>query len=86
MLQAGLIIAGWDKVAGPSVWTIPMGGTLMQVCGADVVGGDYKLVWRPPCSPCGITKHPPWPSYAHFRHQASLTTPTPAQAVCDGFV
>ncbi len=31
MLQAGLIIAGWDKQNGGSVHTVPLGGTLLQV-------------------------------------------------------
>lgn len=31
MLSAGLIVAGWDDTAGPSVWAIPLGGTLIQV-------------------------------------------------------
>jgi 20S proteasome subunit beta 1 len=30
-LSAGLIVAGWDDTAGPSVWAIPLGGTLIQV-------------------------------------------------------
>lgn len=30
MLQAGMIVAGWDPVAGGSVWGIPLGGTLIQ--------------------------------------------------------
>ena len=30
MLQAGLIIAGWDKHNGGTVWGIPLGGTMMQ--------------------------------------------------------
>jgi len=28
-LQAGLIIAGWDKVNGGSVWGVPLGGTMI---------------------------------------------------------
>eukprot|EP00775_Hariotina_reticulata_P008716 gene8716-8897_t len=31
MLQAGLIIAGWDAHAGGSVYAIPLGGTLLKV-------------------------------------------------------
>lgn len=30
-LQAGLIVAGWDKHAGGQVWAIPLGGTLTNV-------------------------------------------------------
>lgn len=30
MLQAGLIVAGWDKHSGGSVWGIPLGGTILQ--------------------------------------------------------
>lgn len=30
MLQAGLIIAGWDKHEGGTVWGIPLGGTIMK--------------------------------------------------------
>jgi 20S proteasome subunit beta 1 len=29
MLQAGLIIAGWDKQSGGTVWGIPLGGTMV---------------------------------------------------------
>lgn len=30
MLQAGLIIAGWDPVEGGSVYAVPLGGTLIK--------------------------------------------------------
>ena len=30
MLQAGLIVAGWDAKNGGSVWGVPLGGTLVQ--------------------------------------------------------
>jgi 20S proteasome subunit beta 1 len=30
MLQAGLIVAGWDKYDGGSVYGIPLGGTLIS--------------------------------------------------------
>ena len=30
-LSAGMLVAGWDPVDGPSVYTIPMGGTLLKV-------------------------------------------------------
>lgn len=31
MLQAGLIVAGWDPLEGGSVYAIPLGGTLLKV-------------------------------------------------------
>ena len=31
MLQAGLIVAGWDKHEGGAVYAIPLGGTLIKV-------------------------------------------------------
>lgn len=31
MLQAGLIIAGWDEHSGGSVYAVPLGGTLLKV-------------------------------------------------------
>ena len=30
LLQAGLIIAGWDKHEGGSVYAVPLGGTLVK--------------------------------------------------------
>lgn len=30
MLQAGLIVAGWDSKEGGSVYAIPLGGTLVK--------------------------------------------------------
>lgn len=30
MLEAGLIVAGWDRHAGGAVWGIPLGGTIVQ--------------------------------------------------------
>ena len=29
-LQAGLIVAGWDKEEGGSVYAVPLGGTLVK--------------------------------------------------------
>jgi 20S proteasome subunit beta 1 len=29
-LSAGIIVAGWDKQAGPSVYNIPLGGGMFQ--------------------------------------------------------
>eukprot|EP00951_Prasinocladus_malaysianus_P024778 scaffold215118_cov47-Prasinocladus_malaysianus.AAC.1 len=31
MLQAGMIVAGWDKYGGGQVWGIPLGGSLIKV-------------------------------------------------------
>jgi ATP-dependent protease HslVU (ClpYQ) peptidase subunit len=53
MLNAGLIVAGWDKVHGGQVWGLPMGGTLLQL--PFTIGGSgstYILSfcdkhWRP---------------------------------------
>ena len=30
MLQAGLIVAGWDREEGGSVYAVPLGGTLVK--------------------------------------------------------
>ena len=30
MLQAGLIVAGWDAAEGGSVYAVPLGGTLIK--------------------------------------------------------
>ena len=30
MLQAGLIVAGWDSTDGGSVYAVPLGGTLVK--------------------------------------------------------
>jgi len=46
MLQAGLIVAGWDETDGPSVWSIPLGGSLLKV--PFTIGGSgsaYILGW-----------------------------------------
>ncbi len=31
MLQAGMIIAGWDPIEGGAVYALPLGGTLLKV-------------------------------------------------------
>lgn len=31
MLQAGMIIAGWDATEGGAVYALPLGGTLLKV-------------------------------------------------------
>jgi len=52
MLQAGLIIAGFDKVDGPSVWAVPLGGTLLKVpfaiggSGSAYITGWCDKHWR----------------------------------------
>jgi len=52
-LSAGLIVAGWDDTAGPSVWAIPLGGTLIQVpftvggSGSSYVLGFCDKAWKP---------------------------------------
>jgi len=52
MLQAGLIIAGWDKHAGGTVWGIPLGGTLLQApyaiggSGSAYIYGFIDKYWR----------------------------------------
>lgn len=40
MLQAGLIVAGWDKKRGGQVFGIPIGGSLVQV---GIVFGEESL-------------------------------------------
>mmetsp|Transcript_12590 Transcript_12590/g.15182 ORF Transcript_12590/g.15182 Transcript_12590/m.15182 type:complete len:230 (-) Transcript_12590:358-1047(-) len=52
-LQAGLIVAGWDKQNGPSVWAIPLGGTLLNVpftiggSGSAYIYGWCDSEWKP---------------------------------------
>lgn len=31
MLEAGMMVAGWDKHGGGQVWSIPLGGSLLKV-------------------------------------------------------
>lgn len=49
-LETGLIVAGWDKYEGGSVYGIPLGGTLLRLPFA--TGGLYFhrtiSVWIPP--------------------------------------
>mmetsp|Transcript_34573 Transcript_34573/g.87435 ORF Transcript_34573/g.87435 Transcript_34573/m.87435 type:complete len:247 (-) Transcript_34573:485-1225(-) len=55
-LQAGLIVAGWDKHAGGQVWAIPLGGTLTCVpyaiggSGSAYIYGYCDKFWRPDMS------------------------------------
>jgi 20S proteasome subunit beta 1 len=41
-LMAGIIVAGWDKEAGPSVYNIPVGGGLFRQPWA--IGGNVVLL------------------------------------------
>lgn len=40
-LSAGIIVAGWDKEVGPSVYNIPLGGGLFRQPWA--IGGRYPV-------------------------------------------
>lgn len=42
-LSAGIIVAGWDKEVGPSVYNIPLGGGLFRQPWA--IGGVYLPVY-----------------------------------------
>ncbi|PSC73786.1 Proteasome subunit beta type-6 [Micractinium conductrix] len=52
-LQAGLIVAGWDKQEGGSVYAIPLGATLVKVpftiggSGSAYIYGLCDKLWRP---------------------------------------
>ena len=51
--MAGLIVAGWDAKNGPSVYAIPLGGSMIQVpftvggSGSAYVMGYCDKNWRP---------------------------------------
>lgn len=53
MLQAGLIVAGWDQNNGGSVYAIPLGGTLCKVpfsiggSGSAYIQGLTDKLWKP---------------------------------------
>jgi 20S proteasome subunit beta 1 len=53
MLQAGLIVAGWDRREGGSVYAIPLGGTLVRVpfaiggSGSAYIQALTDRMWRP---------------------------------------
>ncbi len=53
MLQAGLIVAGWDKHDGGSVFAIPLGGTIVKTpfslggSGSAYIYGFCDKNWRP---------------------------------------
>lgn len=40
-LSAGIIVAGWDKEVGPSVYNIPVGGGLFRQPWA--IGGEFLV-------------------------------------------
>lgn len=52
-LQAGLIVAGWDRHEGGSVYAIPLGGTMVKVpftiggSGSAYIYGLCDKLWRP---------------------------------------
>lgn len=56
LLQAGLIIAGWDRREGGAVYAIPLGGTLVKVpfsisgSGSAYIQGLTDRLWRPSMS------------------------------------
>jgi len=45
-LSAGIIVAGWDEVIGPSVYNIPLGGGLFRQPWA--IGGTFFVSRRQP--------------------------------------
>lgn len=51
-LQAGLIVAGWDKIEGGSVYAIPLGGTIVKVpftiggSGSAYIQGLTDRMWK----------------------------------------
>jgi 20S proteasome subunit beta 1 len=53
MLQAGMIIAGWDPIEGGAVYALPLGGTLLKVpfsiggSGSAYIYGFCDRNWRP---------------------------------------
>ena len=53
MLQAGLIVAGWDRHNGGTVYAIPLGGTLVKVpftiggSGSAYIQGLTDRLWKP---------------------------------------
>ncbi|KAH8945979.1 hypothetical protein BDL97_12G069100 [Sphagnum fallax] len=52
-LQAGMIVAGWDKYDGGSVYAVPLGGTLLRLpfatggSGSSYLYGFLDQAWRP---------------------------------------
>jgi len=53
VLQAGLIVAGWDTLSGGSVYAIPLGGTIIKVpfsiggSGSAYIQGLTDKLWKP---------------------------------------
>lgn len=69
-LQAGLIVAGWDKHEGGSVYAIPLGGTLVKTpftiggSGSAYIYGLCDKLWRVRAAPvragvCVLPTEPP---------------------------
>lgn len=48
-LSAGIIVAGWDKVKGGSVWNVPLGGGVFEQPWA--IGGEYSSAAIFSCRP-----------------------------------
>ena len=52
-LLAGVIVAGWDPVEGPAVYSIPLGGTCLKVpfalsgSGSSYISGLVDAEYRP---------------------------------------
>eukprot|EP00246_Nothoceros_aenigmaticus_P001064 TRINITY_DN1137_c0_g1_i1.p1 TRINITY_DN1137_c0_g1~~TRINITY_DN1137_c0_g1_i1.p1 ORF type:complete len:232 (+),score=26.53 TRINITY_DN1137_c0_g1_i1:153-848(+) len=52
ILEAGLIVGGWDKYEGPAVYAIPLGGTLLRLpfatggSGSTYLYGFLDQAWR----------------------------------------
>ena len=52
-LSAGIIVAGWDKQAGPCVYNIPLGGGLFKAdwaiggSGSSYIYGFCDSTWQP---------------------------------------
>lgn len=52
-LSAGIIVAGWDKQAGPCVYNIPLGGGLFKAdwaiggSGSSYIYGYCDSTWQP---------------------------------------
>lgn len=40
-LSAGIIVAGWDRHNGGSVWNVPLGGSVHKLPFS--IGGGYKI-------------------------------------------
>ena len=49
MLQAGMIVGGWDKYEGGQIFSVPLGGTIMRQPFA--IGGIFLPIELRRCSP-----------------------------------